>query len=229
MWGTGFEGYDASKSLLDNLETRFGRADYFDAILPYYNGDQANHLKWDPAPYFLELREVSSAGRGVVIMDRPHEMRDGRRIPILDLANVTLVLAPYPTELFDYRAYVDRALLVHQPHPISPALFYHPVEADRPVDIWLAGSLEAPLYPLRHRLGQLIEAGVLPNGAIRKHPGYPDIMPEAERERLCVRSHWLSFANVETRAQRHRRGVARSPAGRLLGRLRSRQGACTSD
>lgn len=94
LWGKGHEGYDAHFSLRDNLISRFGRADHFDAILPYWNGDQTNHLGLDPAPYFYSIAEVSRSGRGAVVIDRPHEMRDGRRIPMLGLANITLFLAP---------------------------------------------------------------------------------------------------------------------------------------
>lgn len=127
---------------------------------PTDNGDQDNHLGIDPAPRFLQIAELSR--HGVVIIDRPHEMRDRRRVPMYDLANVSLVIAPYPQELLEYRDYGKQALLVHQPHPVEPRLFEHDVEQPRSIDVMLAGSLEGPMYPLRHRLGNLIKEGTLP-------------------------------------------------------------------
>lgn len=123
-------------------------------------------------------------------MDRPHEMRDLRRVPMYDLANVSIVLAPYAHELFEYKKYVKQALLVHQPHPVEPRLFEHDVSAPREIDVLLAGSLEAPMYPLRHRLGELIKQNKIP-GYIRPHPGYPDILSAADRERLGINEAFM--------------------------------------
>jgi hypothetical protein len=79
-----------------------------------------------------------------------------------DLANVSIVLAPYAHELFEYKKYVKQALLVHQPHPVEPRLFKHDVQGPKEVEVLLAGSLEAPMYPLRHRLGELIKQKKIP-------------------------------------------------------------------
>lgn len=79
-----------------------------------------------------------------------------------DLANVSLVIAPYAHELFEYRKYDQQALLVHQPHPAEARLFKHDIDAEREIDVLLAGSLEAPMYPLRHRLGELVKQKLIP-------------------------------------------------------------------
>ena len=79
-----------------------------------------------------------------------------------ELANVSLVIAPYAHELFDYKKYGKQALLVHQPHPVEARLFEHDVDGPRDIDVLLAGSLEAPLYPLRHRLGEMVKANKIP-------------------------------------------------------------------
>ena len=86
LWGPDFPGYDTRLTLTENVETKYGRADYFDAILPYWNGDQTNWLGVDPVPMFFEIRELSQKG-GTIVMDRPHEMRDDRRVPIIDRAS----------------------------------------------------------------------------------------------------------------------------------------------
>ena len=178
IWGKGWDGYMEELSLVDNVKRQYGRPDYFDAVLAYCkmfnvwkvlryssrsiadNGDQDNHLGIDPAPRFLQIAELSR--QGTIIMDRPHEMRDLRRVPMYDLANVSIVLAPYAHELFEYKKYVKQALLVHQPHPVEPRLFKHDVNGPKEVDVLLAGSLEAPMYPLRHRLGELIKQKKIP-------------------------------------------------------------------
>jgi len=188
LWGRGFDGYDEKETLVQNIVRKYGKADYFDAVLAYYNGDQDNHLRIDPAPRFLQIAELSR--HGVVIMDRPHEMRDRRRVPMYDLANVSLVLAPYAHELLEYRDYGKQALLVQQPHPVEPRLFEHPLNGPKTRDVILAGSLEAPMYPLRHRLSEMIKAGKIP-GYIRPHPGYPDILTAEDRERLGIDAAYM--------------------------------------
>jgi hypothetical protein len=85
LWGPGFPDYDSSLSLTANIKQKYGRENYFDAILPYYNGDQVQWLHTDPTPMFRNVKELSVKG-GTIVMDRPHEMRDGRRVPIMERA-----------------------------------------------------------------------------------------------------------------------------------------------
>ena len=35
IWGIGFEGYNPAFTLTENVVMRYGRADYFDAVLAY--------------------------------------------------------------------------------------------------------------------------------------------------------------------------------------------------
>ena len=39
------------------------------------------------------------------------------------------------------------------------------------IDVLLVGKAGLPVYPLRYKFSQLVEAGRI-NGTIRKHPGY---------------------------------------------------------
>lgn len=105
---------------------------------------------------------------------------------------MSIVLCPYANECYDYKqAYERSVLLVHQPHPVNVDLFHHPIRdasgqpVERSRDVLLAGSLEAPMYPLRHRLSLMIEDGKLP-GYIRPHPGYPDIYPDEQKQSMLV-------------------------------------------
>lgn len=82
LWGMGFPGYDPEKTLTQNIDARYGRTDYFDAILPYYNMDQWWKFAIDPTPWFAQIKELSS--HGTIVIDRPHEMRDFRRSPFLE-------------------------------------------------------------------------------------------------------------------------------------------------
>ena len=85
---------------------RFGRPDYFDACLVYFNTDQAREQKiqqsihddkclkgYDelqtsdlPRWYYQtqwvrELNELSRSGKkGTILVDRPHELRENRRL-----------------------------------------------------------------------------------------------------------------------------------------------------
>ncbi|KAH9450515.1 hypothetical protein Pst134EB_018050 [Puccinia striiformis f. sp. tritici] len=95
-------------------------------------------------------------------MDRPHEMRELRIAEFYNWANVTLVLAPYAYELFEYRSeFATQALLVHQPHFIDKKILYHPVADTRPEDINTAGDLGA-FYPSGARLADMIRKKTFP-------------------------------------------------------------------
>ncbi|KAI9630473.1 hypothetical protein KEM48_013969 [Puccinia striiformis f. sp. tritici PST-130] len=107
-------------------------------------------------PWFAQVKELSQQGNGVVIMDRPHGMRDLRKAEFYNLANVTLVPAPYAYELFEYRSeFATQTLLVHQPHFIDKKIFYHPVADTRPEDIITAGDLGAGcILSIRSKIGR---------------------------------------------------------------------------
>ncbi|KAA1100243.1 hypothetical protein PGT21_032338 [Puccinia graminis f. sp. tritici] len=182
LWGPDFEGWKNTLSLTQNIAQKFGSADHFDAVLVYFNNDQVKFLHIDSKPWFAQVKELSQQGNGVVIIDRPHEMRDLRKAEFYNLANVTLVLAPYAYELFEYRSqFATQALLVHQPHFIDKKIFYHPVGNTRPEDIIIAGDLGA-FYPFRARLADMIRKKTLP-GWIRGHPGYEDIKSADQRNK----------------------------------------------
>ncbi|KAG0141012.1 hypothetical protein CROQUDRAFT_664417 [Cronartium quercuum f. sp. fusiforme G11] len=181
IWGPDFEGYQNSLTLSKNIENQFGSSDFFDAVLVYFNNDQVKFLHIDPKPWFQQIKELSSQGKGVVIIDRPHEMRDMRKEEFYSLANVSLVLAPYAYELFEYRKkFGTQALLVHQPHFIDAKIFYHPTTDTRPEDIIIAGDLGS-FYPFRARLAEMIRNKTIP-GWIRGHPGYEDIKNPKDRD-----------------------------------------------
>ncbi|KAH9817706.1 hypothetical protein DFH28DRAFT_962749 [Melampsora americana] len=180
LWGPDFEGWSKSKTLSQNIEAKYGSPGFFDAVLVYFNNDQVKFRHVDPKPWFDEIKELSTKGKGVIIIDRPHEMRDMRKEEFYTLANVSLVLAPYAYELLDYRIkFANQALLVHQPHFIDAAIFYHPAAGPRPEPIIIAGDLGA-FYPFRARLANLIRNKTLP-GWIRGHPGYEDIKDPKDR------------------------------------------------
>ncbi|KNZ53124.1 hypothetical protein VP01_3338g4 [Puccinia sorghi] len=182
LWGPDFDGWKKELSLTQNIAHRFGSTHHFDAVLVYFNNDQVKFLHIDTKPWFAQVKELSQQGNGVVIIDRPHEMRDMRKAEFYSLANVSLVLAPYAYELFDYRAqFSSQALLVHQPHFIDKKIFYHPVGDPRPEDIIIAGDLGA-FYPFRARLADMIRNKTLP-GWIRGHPGYEDIKSADQRNK----------------------------------------------
>ena len=166
MWGPGFDGWNASQSTTANIAHRYGSAGHFDAVLAYYNTDQARRcllalvlivqtqdLGINPEPFWAELRELSS--HGSVLIDRPHEMRDDRRVSHIAVSNVSLVLAPYPNEIIEYQQWTRNALFVHQPHPVDERLFqhaiYHPDGSivDRPTQVQLAGNMDASFYVRR--------------------------------------------------------------------------------
>lgn len=79
LWGPDFEDWDKSQTLSRNIGIKYGRADFFDAVMVYYNNDQAKFLHIDSKPWFKQIKDLSAQGKGVIIIDRPHEMRDMRK------------------------------------------------------------------------------------------------------------------------------------------------------
>ncbi|KAI7951122.1 hypothetical protein MJO29_009796 [Puccinia striiformis f. sp. tritici] len=58
---------------------------------PDFDGWNSSFLHIYSKPWFAQVKELSQQGNGVVIMDRPHGMRDLRKAEFYNLANVTLV------------------------------------------------------------------------------------------------------------------------------------------
>lgn len=87
-------------------------------------------------------------------------MRDGRRHVLYKTANISVILASYANELYEHQAFMDDALLVHQPHFIDER-FVFDIDKPRSNDVLLAGSVDATFYPFRSRLHELISSGRL--------------------------------------------------------------------
>lgn len=72
-------------------------------------------------------------------------------------------------------------LFIHLPHAACNHTFYHPIEAERDIDILLVGKITG-LYPLRKKLHDWIDSGQIP-GQIREHPGYHEAQFKTENEK----------------------------------------------
>jgi hypothetical protein len=146
-------------------------------------------------PWVKELNEWSRAGKGTILIDRPHELRESRRVEFYTGTNVTLILAPYPGELFAYRKpFGEKALLVHQPHFVDPEVFYQPIDAParvsraqipRNIDFLIAGAIIPDWYPFRRRIAMMAAEKKFPSGVnvvVREHPGYGDLAPPEKKK-----------------------------------------------
>jgi hypothetical protein len=91
LWGPGFAGYNEVLSLADNIQNQFGSLTYFDAILPYFNTDQVAKFAEQNASHAFAAQLKYLSSHGVVIMDRPHEMRAFRRADFMQSAFGQLV------------------------------------------------------------------------------------------------------------------------------------------
>jgi len=156
LWGMGFPDWDFKRTIKENLLARYGEI-YFDVL--YLYGMAHNY----------QVKEISGE---IIVVIREHECWDRRCVPYIVNNNATLVMLAYAHEILMYIEESYNALIVHSPHTTDQDIFYHPVAAKRNHDVVLVGNAHPLVYPLRSRFKDMIQAGKIPGGALRKHPGY---------------------------------------------------------
>lgn len=178
VWGPDLEGYNNSKTIVQNIVDRWNDVSYFDIV--YYN-DKGNK---QPSAQIAELTK-----HDIVVFHRDHECRSKMCAKMITEPNVSIELMPYLSELAEYKKEAADRLIVHAPHPVSVEYFHYPAEKQdyRTNDIYLAGSLNAKFYPFRLRLSELLKTPKFTNSTLkiyqRPHPGYVELRSQKERDK----------------------------------------------
>lgn len=153
-WGIGWDGYDNSKTVADNIKSS---GDTYDLIIAY-----------KPLEY-RKIREVN-----IPLCLRYNEMWDTRwTLREIGESGCNLVICHH---LNDYRRYtvmkIDRVKFVYVGHCIDPTIFRN-YGGDKKYDIMLGGHVSARHYPLRARLRNIISGMSSKYRVyIHPHPGY---------------------------------------------------------
>lgn len=154
--GNGWDGYDANRTIGDNLQSLTGELpDVVIAYKPLEHGGFAD-LQCITAMQFNECRR--------------------KRFPVeVEQARPTMVIFHH---LADFQTWAEWCRArdvepVHIPHVADPAIFFDRGD-ERPIDFLLVGAVGSKIYPLRNRMREAIplmrEMGL--RAEVHRHPGH---------------------------------------------------------
>lgn len=193
MWGEDFEGYDNGQSLRDNLVRRFGSVAFFDVIFLFGIIDNA------------QLLAISDQ---TVVLIREHECWSRRCDPFIVLNNASIVMFTFAQDIAPYAPLSARRLFVHSPTSARHQLFFPGDVRFEPPNsrygVLSFGAKDPVVYPLRYRLGELGEKGLIPDYTERKHPGYIHSLPGPEPDSPHLFEHPLERQIAEYAKTLHR-------------------------
>ena len=165
LWGDGFPGFDGSLTIIENVRRRFGSLEYFDVIYPLGGSYSA--------------KDFRLASRYTPLMMREHECWGYRCLPAIIDCNVSIFLQTFAYEMDLYhRSFSYNRVIAHSPTSAEPLIFYPPIvlqsdtSPQRDIDLLVVGALSSFVYPLRTRIGQMVQKGLIKNSFIHVHPGY---------------------------------------------------------
>ena len=151
-WGPGFPQYDSAKSLRQNVEARFGDAEYFDII--FFCGDRTGVIKDQVLAY---------ADSRVLVATRKHECRPKENCAgILASSKADLSVNVNPFEVAmnpELMKLSEGMMLAHVFSPALRSLHYAPVDQERSVDAALMGAI-SQAYPLRALWADVVKGGI---------------------------------------------------------------------
>ena len=149
FWGVGWEGYDAQSTLAENIAK--------DAWEP-------THLWFYKAQDYKEVAGVHLPK--LVMFNEAHDTFS--TVTEIGAASATHVGFHHENDFLRWRNTIQGAF--HLPHAALPYTNVTPL-SQRPFESIVTGRTSKKIYPIRHRMVQLIRGKRLP-GAVREHPGY---------------------------------------------------------
>ncbi|KAI9136184.1 hypothetical protein BKA69DRAFT_1105704 [Paraphysoderma sedebokerense] len=154
LWGPGLPGYNANKTLSENI---IAKHDFIFYDIIFLFGQCKN----------TELKAISNQ---VLVTIREFECYDGRCGNYIEWNNASIFQLAYMTDMSHYKQQSSRRVIKHSPHGADPRIFYKSPKSHRNIEVLLAGSTST-LYPLRRRWKKLIDEGGI-RGTIFHHSGY---------------------------------------------------------
>jgi hypothetical protein len=198
-WGEGWDGYDNSLTVSENIE----RSGLTPDVLWAYKADRLKDCASAPGKHVVCFNEawhektaleIQAAGAHVLIFHHEGDM------PLWEPLGRT------------------GTKLVHIPHGADPAFFCGgPALSERPIDCLLTGVNSPAVYPLRDRFRRMILESRLP-GQVRQHPGYRLASQEACRRQYEGYAENLKLAKVALCcSSRHRYWLAKITEAMMAG------------
>lgn len=162
IWGVGFDDYNSSKNLKENIINRFGSLKYFAALMIFYH--RVNELK-------KMGHEIKAVSNDIIVIFSGHEYRNFAGL--VDLFGVKILTLAYGKEVAEiaYDNNVNVDMLVHLPNTAPLSMFGSVTDKKRLGGVVLVGAIYEA-YPIRQRWKKLIQAGKIPEASIYRHPGY---------------------------------------------------------
>ena len=162
VFGPGWGDYDDSRSLSDNLLTKFGMYMVpIDCVWCFKAGEVRGVKEW-PSLKAIAFNDCWS------VDERLAEAR---------AVDAKLVILHHANDFDRMKALADEGRrLVHIPHVAEKDIFWRPKYENRYDACLLTGNCDKGIYPLRAKWKRLCEAHAIPSD-VRPHPGYrlPDM------------------------------------------------------
>lgn len=226
LWGPGFDGYQESATLEDNIAMRHGAAEHYQVHFFQPGYPPVSFSSVDPP-------------RGVVRAQRFNEDWGSFNAHRWQSLRVGIVMFSFAQDMFEgaarfavaeatviggggaARGPYDGNVFVHAPMGADPNVYFADYENyhGNKVDGLLVGAAAPSCYPMRARIKQMIDTGVLP-GVVRHHPGYTlSSLEQHGKQRAeyaaALRSARLSYVT----AMHYRHRLQKFSEGALSGTL----------
>jgi hypothetical protein len=188
-WGNGWPGYDASKSVSNNIAAA---GTTYDVVYAYKPCDHIEFAK-APAMRVIDYNEMYN------IPKVTKQIED---------ADAHLLICHHANEMAHFAAAMPNRTFVHIPHCSNPAIFrdYH---AAKTVDFLVVGRISMEHYPLRTRLAYEVVPKLVKLGYVAEvwdHPGYD--VENADSPAIATRyaqamnaAHMVAFCTGVTRTR----------------------------
>jgi hypothetical protein len=182
LWGPGFDGYNDSATVQENILNRYGSLQYWDILNVW------------PA---ISLKGSQELVQNTVVAYREHECWHKMCESWADGLGAHIYMLTFPYEILQFYSNPSRRLWLHTPTAIDGVrLFGTHEERTSPrvhtVTVIGAVGCDPPIYPLRAQVTRLILEGRIPGGHVHKHPGYH----HRDKDAAWHERQQIEYANV---------------------------------
>ena len=166
--GTGFDDWNDSLPINENLSAIYGVPNKWPAAILVYKPDQYHGWEHALPPVVTTFNDAWE------IETRLNDIR---------LPRCKLVIMHHANEMAEWQQRCPEVRFENISYPVNPEVFYaNDTDTEKQIDILLTGAIDSKIYPLRHRFRQLIKTGAFDpfHAAVRNHSGYRLDNPHAE-------------------------------------------------
>ena len=186
VWGSGWDGFDDSQTVTDNLQRQFGASWSPDVLWSYKLADHKPGLG------------SLSVKHSIVCFNEAHD--PAKTFPEIEAARATTVVFHHENDRRKWETLLTQwgVTTARLLHAVDLTYFRPTTDFEyrcRRLKTIVTGVLAPAIYPLRCRFASLINSKRL-SGRVRNHPGYRLDSLDACRKQYHEYAHALSHAKV---------------------------------